>query len=204
LSTTAKVAAALAVLGIVALGVWQWEWDVSFLEGWLEQRPYGGALIYVSLFAASVVLLPLSSLPLLPLAARSHGVWITALLSTAGWWIGCLIAFAIARLGRQYLERITSFEAVDRVEKKIPADVGFGGIVILRMILPVDIVSFALGLLKQLRFSTYAAASLIGIIPFAVVWSVAGGELGQGRVWSFLLVLAGMTAVILLLRRWWK
>ena len=67
-----------------------------------------GALAYVALFAASVVVMPFSSLPLLPLAARSFGVLPTALLSTAGWWRGCLVAFQVARLGRRYLERITS------------------------------------------------------------------------------------------------
>jgi len=154
--------------------------------------------------AGSVVLLPFSSLPLLPLAARSYGVVPTALLSAAGWWAGCLIAFQIARLGRRYLERITSLEVVDRLEAKVPDDVGFGGIVVLRMILPVDIVSFALGLLKRLRFRTYAAASAAGILPFAFVWSYAGGELGAGRYVSFALVVLGTVLVIVLARRVWK
>lgn len=202
--SAAKLAVFLALLAIVALGVWQWGWDVALVQAWLENRPYLGALIYVALLAASVVVLPLSSLPLLPVSARAYGVWITALLSAAGWWIGCLIAFQIARLGRRYLERITSLEAVDRIERRIPADIGFGGIVILRMVLPVDVVSFALGLLKELRFSTYAVASLIGILPFAFVWSMAGGEFGHGNVWSSLLLMAAMTAAVLLLRRWWK
>ena len=44
----------------------------------------------------------------------------------------------------------------------MPEDLGFGGIVVLRMILPVDVVSFALGFLKRLRFRTYAVASHLG------------------------------------------
>ena len=90
------------------MGVWQWEWDTSGLARWIGQHPVQGALAYVALFAASVVVMPFSSLPLLPLAARSFGVLPTALLSTAGWWLGCLVAFQVARLGRRYLERITS------------------------------------------------------------------------------------------------
>ena len=114
--------------------------------------PVLGAGLYIVLVAASVVLLPFSSLPLLPLATKSYGVVLAALLSAAGWWAGSLIAFQIARLGRRYLERITSMGAIDRIEDKVPDDIGFGGIVVLRMILPVDVVSFALGLLKRLRF----------------------------------------------------
>jgi len=144
------------------------------------------------------------SLPLLPLVAQNFGVLPTALLSAAGWWTGCLIAFQIARLGRRYLERIISMEAVDRIEDKIPDDIGFGDIVVLRMILPVDVVSFALGLLKRLRFRTYAVASLIGILPFAFVMSYAGGQLGAGKFLPFALVVAGMVAAVLMIRRLWK
>ncbi|NMM25873.1 MAG: TVP38/TMEM64 family protein [Glaciimonas sp.] len=199
-----KIILVVIALALVALGVWQLEWDMSRLESWIGQHRVLGAGIYFVLVVASVVLLPFSSLPLLPFATQNFGVLLTALLSAAGWWVGCLIAFQIARLGRRYLERITSMQAVDRIEDKIPDDVGFGGIVVLRMILPVDVVSFALGLLKRLRFRTYAAASLIGILPFAFVMSYAGGQLGAGRFLSFALIVAGMVAVVLIIRRLWK
>lgn len=199
-----KIIIAVAVLALAALGLWQSEWDLSGLERWIGLHPVLGAAIYLLALVASVVLLPLSSLPLLPLATRCFGVPLTALLSAAGWWIGCLIAFQIARLGRAYLERITSLAAVDRIEEKIPDDVGFGGIVVLRMILPVDVVSFALGLLKRLRFRTYATASLLGILPFSLVWSYAGGQLGTGQFLSFALIVLGMAVIVLLVRRLWQ
>ena len=199
-----KIILVVIALALGTLSVWQLEWDTSGLKSWIGQHPRFGARIYFVLVVAPVVLLPFSSLPLLPFATQNFGVVLTALLSAAGWWVGCLITFQIARLGRRYLERITSMEAVDRIEDKIPDDVGFGGIVVLRMILPVDVVSFALGLLKRLRFRTYAVASLIGILPFAFVMSYAGGQLGAGRFLSFALVVAGMVAVVLLIRRLWK
>lgn len=199
-----KIILVAIVLALLALGVWQLEWDMSWLKSWIGLHPVLGAGIYLVLVTASVVLLPFSSLPLLPFAAQNFGVLPTALLSAAGWWVGCLIAFQIARLGRPYLERITSMEALDRIENKIPDDVGFGGIVVLRMILPVDVVSFALGLLKRLRFRTYAVASLIGILPFAFVISYAGGQLGAGKFLPFALVVTGMLAVVLVIRRLWK
>lgn len=194
----------LALLSVVVLGVWQWEWDASWLETWIEDHLLLGALIYVIALAVSVVLLPFSSLPLLPLAARVYDIWLTTLLSTAGWWIGALVAFQIARYGRRYLARITSLDTLDRIEQKIPSDIGFFGIVILRMILPVDVVSFALGLLKRLPFSTYAIASLIGIVPFAAVYAYAGGELESGRLVSFFLAILGMAIAVLTVRQLWK
>lgn len=196
--------AALALLTMIALAAWQWQWDMSALESWIEDHVILGAAVYVAAVASSVVLVPLSSLALIPLAAHVYGVLMAALLSGAGWWIGCLIAFQIARWGRRLVERVTSLEAVDRLEHKIPEDVGFAGIVVLRMVLPVDIVSFALGFLRDLRFSTYAVASLIGIIPFAFLWSFAGGELSKGHFLSFALAGLAMVLTVLVIRRLWQ
>jgi uncharacterized membrane protein YdjX (TVP38/TMEM64 family) len=200
----AQIAFVAAAVALVALGIWQWEWDASWLEAWTEVHPVLGAGIYVTLLAASVVLLPFSSLPLLPLATRCYGVVPAALLSAAGWWAGSLIAFQVARLGRRYLERVTSLDAIDRIADKVPGDLGFGGIVVLRMILPTDVVSFALGLVERLTFRTYAVASLVGILPFAFVWSYAGGELSANRFWSFAAVMIGMTAATVVIRRLWQ
>lgn len=198
---TANIVFALLLLSIVLIGLWQMQWDLSALEQWMAAHRILGVAVYAIFATASVVLLPFSSLPLLPLAARVFGVWLTAVLSILGWWIGCLIAFQIARLGRKYLEKVASLEAVDRLERKIPKDIRFAGVVILRMILPVDVTSFALGLLKNLSFSTHAVASLIGITPFAFVWSFAGGELGRGAFLSFAFVSVGMIVAVLLIRR---
>jgi uncharacterized membrane protein YdjX (TVP38/TMEM64 family) len=199
-----RVAAVLAAVAALALGAWQVGWDASELQAWIGRHRVVGALLYVVLVAGSVVLLPFSSLPLLPIATRGYGVVLAALLSAAGWWIGALVAFELARLGRGWLERVVSLEAVDRAEARIPADIGFGGIVLLRMVLPVDLVSFALGLLKRLSFATYALASLVGILPFAFVWSYAGGELGAGRYLSVALVALGLLVAALLGRRWYR
>ena len=200
-----KAPVVLVVLGAatLALAVWQWDMALSGFTAWLALHPVAGALAYVTLLAASVVLMPFSSLPLLPLASSVFGVALTALLSALGWWLGCLVAFQLARRGRHLLERFTSLAAIDRLEARVPADVGFGAIVLLRMVLPVDLVSFALGLLKQLPFSRYALASLLGILPFAFVWSYAGGELGAGNFLSFAAALGAMAAFALVLRHQW-
>lgn len=193
---------ALALLTIAAIAVWHGGWDIAQLETYIEEHAIAGAIVCVGVFVVSTVL-PISALPLLPLAARVYGVWTTVLLSASGWWIGCLAAFLIARWARVYLQRVTSLEAVQRLESKLPADVGFGGIVMLRIVFPGDIVGFALGLLKNVRFSTYAAASLIGTIPGAILFSYAGGELGNGHFLSSALLLAAMMLTSIFLKRLW-
>jgi uncharacterized membrane protein YdjX (TVP38/TMEM64 family) len=193
----------VAILAIAALAAWQHgDWDVSQLQAYVEEHTLAGAIACVGAFAISTVL-PISALPLLPLAARVYGVWTTVLLTATGWWIGCIAAFVIARWARVFLERLTSLEATRRLEAKLPADVGFSGIVFLRIILPGDIVGFALGLLKHVRFSTYAAASLLGTIPGAIVFSYAGGELGKGHFASAALLVVAMVLATILLKRLW-
>jgi uncharacterized membrane protein YdjX (TVP38/TMEM64 family) len=178
-----------------------WRVDLEPLEAWLERHAGWGAAVYVLVLAGSVVIAPLVSLPLVPVAASLYGVWITGLLSAIGWWLGALVAFRIARFGRHFVERLASLEAVDRLERKIPPDVGFSGIVILLIILPTDVASFALGFLKALQFRLFAAGALIGILPFSFVWAYAGGHLSAGRFLEFAVVGVGMALAVLLLRR---
>lgn len=202
--TGSRVAIAAAVLLIAALALWQPGGDGAWLERWIDQNRVLGAVLYFGFVTASVVVLPFSSLPLLPVAARSYGVVAAGLLSAGGWWVGSLVAFEIARKGRGVVERFASLEAVDRIERKMPRDLTFGAIVVLRMVLPVDLVSFALGLMRGLAFRTYAAASLIGILPFAFVWSYAGGELGAGQYLSFALIVLAVAGAVLIVRHRWK
>ncbi|MGZ5092086.1 MAG: TVP38/TMEM64 family protein [Burkholderiales bacterium] len=193
----------IALLAIAAFVAWEHgDWDISQLEAYIEEHTLAGSIACVGAFALSTVL-PISALPLLPLAARVYGVWTTMLLTATGWWIGCIAAFVIARWARAFLERLTSLEATRRLEAKLPADVGFSGIVILRIVFPGDIVGFALGLLKHVRFSTYATASLIGTIPSAIVFSYAGAELGKGHYTSSALLVVAMLLATLLLKRLW-
>ena len=182
-----------------------YDWDFSSLLSGAKTHPVKSAFLYVGILSASIFLLPLSSLPLLPLAAETWGIFIGGTLSALGWWFGALISFLIARhLGRPVLKLFVSLEKIDQWEKKFPKDWTFEGIVLLRLIFPTDLPSFALGLLKELHFSTYAFATLIGVLPFAYVWVGVGGALIKGD-W-FLVSLFGLTIFIsvLILHRLWK
>lgn len=193
----------ILMLALATFATWQHgEWDIAQLQSYVEEHSIAGSIACIGAFALSTIL-PVSALPLLPLAARVYGVWTTILLTTTGWWIGCIAAFVIARWARVLLQRFTSRDATRRLEAKLPSDVGFSGIVVLRVIFPGDLVGFALGLIEHVRFSTYAGASLVGTIPSAVVFSFAGGELGRGHFASSALLVAAMLIGTLLLKRLW-
>jgi len=134
-----------------------------------------GILIYIVLAIFTTVIAPLSSVPLMPIASNIWGWPTTAIASIAGWWIGSLIAFYLSRkYGQAFVERMISREKLSSFEKRVPEKNIFWSIVLLRMLIPVDVLSYVLGLFTKIAWRTYALASLIGIIPFAFIFAYIG------------------------------
>jgi uncharacterized membrane protein YdjX (TVP38/TMEM64 family) len=134
-----------------------------------------GMAIYILASIATIVLAPVASIPLIPIAAGLWGGFITGLLSIFSWTIGAMIAFGIARTaGIRFVRKMVSLERIDRIEKRIPEKGLFWTIVFLRVVVPVDILSYALGLFSRVRAGLYFWATLIGITPFAFVLAYAG------------------------------
>ncbi|MDT8297850.1 MAG: VTT domain-containing protein [Spirochaetaceae bacterium] len=163
-------------------------------------------IVYIAISALGVVLLPLSSIPLLPIAAAAWGVVLGGLLSILGWWIGAMVAFLIGRhLGRPVICRFISEEKLAHWETKIPKHAGFFAVVLMRLVLPVEIPSYLLGLTKAVGLKTYAVASLLGMSPFAFVLLAMGGAVAEGD-WIRLSLIGmgaalGFYALYLLYRR---
>lgn len=129
-------------------------------------------VVFVTLNA--VIVAPVGAVPLIPLATEIWGMVPTALFNIIGWTIGSIIAFGIARVfGRPYVERLVGAKNLDKSEKYFPQNALFWNVVLLRMILPVDILSYGLGLFSTLRLSSYTLATLIGVTPFAFIFSYA-------------------------------
>jgi uncharacterized membrane protein YdjX (TVP38/TMEM64 family) len=67
------------------------------LTRFVEQRPLVGGLVYFLLNVLDAVLAPGLTLPLIPVAVGAWGHIPAALVTTAGWTAGSLVAFLIAR-----------------------------------------------------------------------------------------------------------
>lgn len=136
---------------------------------------FSGMILYIIITIIAIVLAPVSTMPLIPVASNLWGVNLAAILSIIGWTIGALIAFLIARkYGVRIVKKIVPIEKINKFEKKIPEKNIFWTIVFLRIILPVDILSYALGLFSRIKTSTYFLATIIGLTPFAFVWAYLG------------------------------
>lgn len=139
------------------------------------KKGFLGIIAYTLVAVLTTVIAPLSSVPLMPISASIWGPVITACASITGWLIGALIAFGLSRkYGRNLVEKIFSREKVDAFEKRIPQQNLFWSIVFLRMAVPVDVLSYILGLFSTISWPTYTLATLIGITPFAFILAYTG------------------------------
>ena len=148
----------------------------SELKAFMYRHKIGGVMAYIALGVIATVVAPLSSLPFLPLISLLYGWFFAAIFSIIAWSIGSLIAFWIARrYGKTLARKFVSLERLERLEAKIPRERFFWSVVLLRVIAPVDVLSYALGLFSTIKTGGYALATVIGITPFAFVWAYFGG-----------------------------
>jgi len=134
-----------------------------------------GMLIYVLITVVAIVIAPISTIPLLPIASNLWGFIAAALLSIIGWAIGAMVAFSLARTyGAPLISKLISIQKLHKLEDKLPKGNLFWSVVYLRMILPVDLLSYLLGLFSTISWRHYFLATLIGITPFAFIFSYIG------------------------------
>lgn len=133
---------------------------------------FSSAIFYVILTILSVVLAPLNTLFLLPFASMVWGPTIGALLSIVGWTTGSVIAYYLARtFGRPLVERFVDLKKIDNISTAMPKENIFLWIVVARMTVSVDVLSYALGIFLKVPYTTYALATLIGVSPFAFIFA---------------------------------
>src|SRR5437867_5465557 len=133
------------------------------IKNFIEQHPFWGAFLYILLNVLDAVLAPGATLPLIPVAVHAWGRVVAALVTTAGWTLGSLIAFLIARRwGYPIVKKLTSRERIRQMGKYIPDDL-FWSIVLLRLVMPMDVMSYVLGLLTDISWSRYMLATAMGL-----------------------------------------
>ncbi len=161
------------------------------IKVFIDQHPFWGMFLYVLLNIADAVIAPGATLPLIPIAARAWGRVGAALVTTVGWTAGSLIAFLIARRwGAPMVKKLTSMERLRRMKHYIPKDL-FWSITLLRLVMPMDVISYALGLFTDLSWAKYAGATALGLTPSAFVLAYLGK-----RPHAYEIIAAGVGIVV--------
>lgn len=135
-----------------------------------------GILGFVALTAIFVVfVIPLDIVFLIPIGVVVWGPVPTAFMSITGWTLGAAVAFSIARVfGGGVVGRLIGLSRVQAIERRIPKRNLFGAVVVLRMLVSVDILSYALGLFSTMPWKQYVFATLLGVTPFGFYFAFAG------------------------------
>jgi len=198
MTTTFKYVLLLILVVILAAPFLFIENISGILFGFVGTNYILASFIYILLLVASVVLAPFT-MPLFLVSGGIFGPMVASIYNIVGWGIGAIAAFLLARLlGRPALSKFVSLKRIDEYEEKIPKDIEFWGIVLLRIIVPVDLLSYFLGFFSSISFSRYTVATFIGIAPFAIIFAYGGSALFEGRyIVTFFAILSAIVFGVL-------
>ena len=166
------IATILILFILASFIVHTYESEINMLT---ERGGAFGMIAYIFIVVLAIVIAPISTVPLIPIASGLWGWFMAGVLSITGWAIGAQIAFHLARrFGKPLVEKLISIDKLTKFEERFSKEHIFWTIVFLRIVIPVDILSYAIGLFSNIKSSIYFFATVIGILPFAFVLAYAG------------------------------
>lgn len=176
-------AGVLAVLIVFLVLSYSVQENIGFFQKFIGDSSFG-VLIYMALLIGEVVFAPISALPLIAIVSNLWSLWFVVLITLIAWTIGSVIAFLLAkRYGVLLLKKFVPLNDIYRIEKRIPRDHLFAGVVFLRVALPIDLVSYALGLFTKMKVWRFALATFIGFAPLAILFAYFGGLSFKIQLW---------------------
>ena len=212
------IPAAILLLGLALFLLLDLEHYFSFemlsrnhavLTSWVAAHVVLAALLFVLAYALVVAFsLPIAIL-VTPVGGFLFGVWLGAALSVIGATLGSVAVFLAARTAFYDLFHARAGAALAKLEEGFRRD-GFSYLLFLRLVpvFPFWLVNIVPALLG-VRLGAYTLATLIGIIPGAIVYSSVGAGFGllidRGEMpdlgvifqWRILLPLLGLAVLAL-------
>lgn len=170
----------------------------GMLESAISKYKIAGIFIYMVAVVIAIVVAPLTSIPFIPLIVGSLGVFLTAVISVIGWTIGSLIAFWVARkFGVPLVKKLIPItEKKKHFYEGMPEEKAFWYLIFLRMVIPVDILSYMLGLFTSISWKLFAVTTFFGVIPAVIFLSVFGSI---SFVYQVAVAVVGVSILILFL-----
>jgi uncharacterized membrane protein YdjX (TVP38/TMEM64 family) len=140
----------------------------TVLERFIGEGDIAAMITYIFAVILDVMVPLATTLPLVPVAVALWGKVLAALLTIIGWILSAMIAFTIARrFGAKLLEKFKILAAVRQFGDMIPRQNLWWAILCLAIIgVPVDFLSYSIGLFTGMRLKPFILAYTIGVIPF--------------------------------------
>lgn len=161
--------------------------DWTYAEHIIASHKLAGSILLGGIMFLATVLGPISAYPLLIASAPYLGPFVAGLSCSIGWILGSQVSFFISRkFGKQILLHFISNTTLESLERKVQGKITFVALVVLRMILPVDALSYALGLTNKITYRANFWSSFFGIPPLAFTGAYLGASFIQGDYIHFL------------------
>lgn len=174
----------IAVTGAFILMSYLSSTYAEYLQSFIKKFPILGVLIYLFGLIVATVMGPVTLLPALPLAVTLWGPFLTAVLTSIGWTIGAIIAFNISKkYGRNVVNKFISDKQLRWIEGRIPSHNLFIAVIIFRIAVPVDFVSYALGLFTDMKLRSYTIATFVGTLPLCLALSYSVELPNNIKIW---------------------
>ena len=165
------------ILAVVALflAAYYFRSNIELFRLFVEENPFWGLFLYLLIGMIDVIVIsPGISLPLIPVAGRIWGSFPAAILILTAWSAGSSLAFILVRIyGLSFVTKFISLQKLENFKNSISKDL-FWRIVLLRIVFPTDIFSYAFGLFTNISLGRYLAATVIGVAPSAIILAYAG------------------------------
>ena len=185
----------LLIIGIDAIGI-------ENLQQIIRDAGPLAPLIYIGIKAVTYIFAPLTSGPIQVVAGKLFdSIWLGVLYTLIGEVLGGSISFWIARRwGRPVVLRLVGKDGIAQIESFYEGRFdSWHSLAVARIILfsVWDFLSYALGLVKSVRFSTYIFVSVVfGFFPtFMFVWM---GNMAIDDNRTMLLIYVGVAILILI------
>lgn len=175
-------------------------------ERTMSREPILGPVIFVVFAAISAMLAFLSVVVIVPVAVLAWGEPASLLLLWAGWILGGILSYVLARLpGRAIVGWLAPDETLLRLESRLGKRTSFGLVILLQLALPSEIPGYLLGLLRY-SFWRYVLAVSIAELPYAIATIVLGTSFIERRLGPIIglglaLIVLGVLAFQVLRRR---
>jgi uncharacterized membrane protein YdjX (TVP38/TMEM64 family) len=171
--------------------------NIDFFQRIINQNYYEGIIIFILIDILSIVVAPVTSIPLVPVASNTYGIFLTFIFYMVGGFIGSLIAFWIGRnYGKNFAAKFISVKRAEEVAKKLPEKNLILTIVLLRIATPADLLSYALGIFTKISYKIFIITLILGTIPAAIFFPVLGSLSLKYEIIGWI---AGITITIIIL-----
>jgi len=198
--------AAVAVLAIVWLSRSVFDVDANSIRNWILSFGFWAPLIYIVIYTVRpLIFFPASVLSIA--GGLAFGAWMGTIYTIIGAMLGALLSFYVAStLGKSLVKKQWSGNAA-KIQSQMEQN-GFLYVLMFRLI-PVinfDLISY-LAAIAKVRFSSFALATVIGIIPGTFAYNFLGSSFVSGNPKIIALAVAVfivLTVVPILIRNRWN